>query len=1347
MLEPVTTSLIFVGAALVSGVLGNRSDARFKAYWDKFRHNLEQHRPHANHALVRAAYRAYLQATLQSCAALLEGKGLSVEAWFKLGTLPEKMTLALRSLLSNPAAGVFTQANKKWLEDVSHDHITKLKEFDKEKLDPPFEYENEEFAALLGEIEVLMQPAEAKDREQRIRAALGARVLSDLEKQFGEAPGEFKALVSERWFEFLCAGFQYDINHRQEIANAFESGLLAKLVARGEVQNRLTDFGGESLKRIQAAQGWVLQEQREGFDGLESLLTLLLPLLSFASDEAARNDTLMILIRAESGRVIDVVLDEGAKTRASADRHFGDLRASIDRLAPRSSNEPEPLIHTLPTHQAIEGRHTECATILRAMCASEQHVVAFAAPGGFGKTALLAKVVREISADGRTFLERVALPNLEAIETCTGALLHVDCRNDVKLSALFANAGRLVDQEQAFQDIYNSEAALSDKLQEVFSRLSTNEKKRTWFVFDNFEPLLNDTGEIGDIELSDFFSAIFAGGHSVFALIATRDMPKFSPREKVLELVAVGGSLFEGLPLDNCLAYLRKNGAAKGLGDRAKAGTAGGTHEIDAILKSFALKVHRIPLALVWVIGYLRDTDYTLKEVLERQELFADFEHEQAKDAVRYMNKGLKRLHYEQLKIQTSESLPVLRLLAFFKRAVPKGALAHLLGEIELNRTLTRLERNELITHKDTGDAYTKYLNDPLAINLYSLHPVICENEFFDRLADREALYETAAGECWTRAVSANLCDRFAYAIDLYDCAEELYEHLTKDFRRADLLTDYAATSLNKGVALAGLIKLSEAVAECDKAIVILERLVAEDQQHFLTGAYAIKGDALARLARPHDAIAECDKAIAILEPLVNEARGAVIDQLIAVYMIKGNALFGLTKLDGAVAETEKAIEMLEPLVNQEEHSHLAKELAAAYVNRGNAFVLLTKLRDAVAEYDKGIAIVERLVNQEHEVHLANKLAVSHMNKGNALKQLAELPETLAEYDKGIAILERLVNEEHQEHVAHDLALAYLNKSSVLLSINQWLDAVAESAKAITILERLINEDQQVHLADKLAMAYLNKGNALQNLLQLTEAVAEYDKAIAIHEQLINRDQQVQLANNLASVYLNKGRALVSLTKLPEAIAEYDKAIGIREHLVNEEQQLYVAKDLASAYMSRGNALFSLTKLDDALSDYDKAIVINERLVNIEPQGHLANDLAMVYWNKALVLGQQQDWDRALSCLEKCFEARTLCVEQANMYWIMPELLRTLRYRMMILPGLQRWPLAARDVLRFRSLYEPYVGSGAIDDGLKEAARKEFAEMIASLVALSTEQRELLYAELGDAAETVRSFVSESERE
>ncbi len=351
MLEPVT-SLVFLGSAAINGVLGNHSDRRFTARWEQFKHNLAQHRPYANDELRRTVYRAYLMATLQSCAALLERKNLKIEAWFKFGTLPGRMADAFRSLVREAPVGVFTEAAKQWLEDVSRNYTEKLKRLDSDELDAPFEYGHEEFAALMREIEVLMQPETASEREQAIRAALSARVLNDLENEFGSPPREFASLVNERWFEFLCASFQFYTKRNQEIANVFQTGLLAELLSRNKWQSELTDLGGESLKRIEAAQTWLIKEQREGFEQITALMTQLLPLLSFVS-EAARNGTLVAFIHAESERVIYAVKEESEKSRAHAAEHFNQLEAKMADGLLRADIINSPREATLLIREAI----------------------------------------------------------------------------------------------------------------------------------------------------------------------------------------------------------------------------------------------------------------------------------------------------------------------------------------------------------------------------------------------------------------------------------------------------------------------------------------------------------------------------------------------------------------------------------------------------------------------------------------------------------------------------------------------------------------------------------------------------------------------------------------------------------------------------------------------------------------------------------------------------------------------------------------------------------------------------------------------------------------------------------
>jgi hypothetical protein len=81
----------------------------------------------------------------------------------------------------------------------------------------------------------------------------------------------------------------------------------------------------------------------------------------------------------------------------------------------------------------------------------------------------------------------------------------------------------------------------------------------------------------------------------------------------------------------------------------------------------------------------------------------------------------------------------------------------------------------------------------------------------------------------------------------------------------------------------------------------------------------------------------------------------------------------------------------------------------------------------------------------------------------------------------------------------------------------------------------------------------------------------------------------------------------------------------------------------------------------------------------------------------------------------------------------------------MTLLQLQLWPTAAGEIMRFRALFTDYIEREGLDEGLKEAARNERVEMISVLRALSSEQRELLYGELGADGESVRSLIDNAE--
>ncbi len=677
-------------------------------------------------------------------------------------------------------------------------------------------------------------------------------------------------------------------------------------------------MSGESLRRIEEAQAWLSRQQQEGLARVEALLTRLLPLLAFARDEASRGEMLTALIRAEGAQTRSVVVETG-------DRVIAEIKAEINKQPPPPpSNQPTPLIHSLQIDKEIEGRINECRIILQAMATSAARVLGFAAPGGFGKTALLTRLVQALAPTGR-ILERVTLPGGATVEPRVQALLHFDCRGGLPMSVVFQKAGRLIGQEHAFTDLYNAqELSLADKMQRLFEQVTAQGARRVWFVFDNFETLMADDGTVADEALREFFKCIATGPHGARALIAARDIPKFgySERQHLYVLKEIGDALYQGLPPAECVSYLRKNDAHVGL--------RGSDADVDRVLNDFAARVHRMPMALEWAVGYLedvRDGGETLATLLRQGErFFSEFDRRQ-------MNDGLKRLHYEQLRLQPAEALPVLRLLAFFNRATPKGALAHLLDEAKLTEALASLVRRKLVTHKETSDAYTLYLGDPLAVNLYSLHPIICENDFFKELDDPQSLYEAAASSCWNKAYTANELKRFAYAMAMYECAEALYAHLVAEHKRPDLWNSYAAMLMNKGIALDSLSRLAEALAEYDKAIAIRERLVNEEGQTHLANnlatAYGNKAIALEQQQEWDAAFACYDNAIRIRSVCVAQGRYWVMPSLLKFLNYQIEARLRLWQWREAAADVRAVISHLKSFIKDERIHEELKEAAA----------------------------------------------------------------------------------------------------------------------------------------------------------------------------------------------------------------------------------------------------------------------------------------------------------------------------------------------------------------------------------------------------------------------------------
>jgi hypothetical protein len=494
-----------------------------------------------NHELQRAIYQAYLQAALQICADCYDRLGIDADAKLRLELLPDFFAAAVRKVRRDAPLGFQSQADEQWLDAASSYLSDRIADLRSDKFTLPAVDENPEFESLLAQDELLLQPGGAEQRHEVIRSALCDRILADLGLQFGEPLEIFTSRLRENWFEYLCVCFRHSIKNDQTIANIFQSRLLARIYV-------LNERGQE--REIAPAD---VEAQLERFSG-----------------------ELAELIKSESSRVISNLSEE---LRGTEQR----ILQAVSPLPPQTL-AAEPLICHLNLQANIVDREAECRALLDELKKpSGRRVIPIAAPGGFGKTSLVIKLLQAVT-DGR----RITSPGVQSILTLDGR------GGELTLDRIVAESGRLAGKSAHFQQLLAGPSLpLSDMLRRMLAELS--KEGDVWIVLDNFEDQL-EGDRIKSAEIEAFVACCHDGGSRVRAVITTRAVPRLDGNRALSTLGVIDKGLWAGLPDADAIAYLRREGANCGLAEAT-----------DELLRSFARRVHRIPLALVSVVCYLLD--------------------------------------------------------------------------------------------------------------------------------------------------------------------------------------------------------------------------------------------------------------------------------------------------------------------------------------------------------------------------------------------------------------------------------------------------------------------------------------------------------------------------------------------------------------------------------------------------------------------------------------------------------------------------------------------------------------------------------------------------------------------
>lgn len=696
---------------------------------------------------------------------------------------------------------------KQWIEKVKNEYIELLTLLDESKLSFPEKPENKALNEILGEAGLLMQPKEAREKEIEISQKLLDRVSQELGRQFGTMPKGFKEFFDENWFNYFCGCFQYLLGKNLNIEIKFRNKLLAGIdVKQVQLIASFDRFGGEVKKRFDSLETLIDVRYQKTLDvvlglsadvkEIKSLINSAQPFLVLVDKEETQKKILG-LFQSEFQRVIDVLSktihkesERGIATTIEQSEITQDVfREGLNKLREELGNflianqansdpsVPQPLLHELPIGEHIVGREKECADLLTAMCEDNTaRVICFTALGGFGKTALLSKLVLKISDNTQN----------KIIEPSIQAFLHLDCRGGFNLYKFFSYAGRLIGQEETFEKIYNNpNLSITDKFHQAFATLSHEAGKKVWIALDNFESLLDEGRNVKDKNTLAIISSCFISNHCVHILIASRFAPTFGEEfeEGFLLLDEIGKMLFDGLPEDDCVELLRpeierkKLKVCDGISDEAT---------ITNVLKNFSNKVHRIPMALKWAVPFIRKKRISLQELYYSDGLFEEFDQ-------RNFEAGLKHLHYKQLNFQSPNALLILHLLSRLNRFTPQAVFEHLMSESELLETLAQLEDDNLLNKLATQNLHVQTIGTPSMKNYYALHPIVCENNFFTESLKKDnegyftepdvaakiiLLYERTAQICGQKAHKASRKRIFAHSMVLFESAEILYEYL-----------------------------------------------------------------------------------------------------------------------------------------------------------------------------------------------------------------------------------------------------------------------------------------------------------------------------------------------------------------------------------------------------------------------------------------------------------------------------------------------------------------------------------------------------------------------------------------
>ena len=753
----------------------------------------------------------------------------------------------------------------------------------------------------------------------------------------------------------------------------------------------------------------------------------------------------------------------------------------------------DPIPIQLPKLKGVfVDREVERDTLYHSLMTGDKRLVVIVAPGGYGKTELTTKVLKEIA------------PSTSIIREDIQGILYLKCvRGDITLGQVFSEAGRIPGKRDEFRDVYASkEMTLSRKLEYFFSELS--KVGNIWVVMDNFEDLLDPADDsICDEEIREFLETAAGVEHTIRMIVTSRAVPRFKGSRKIEKI-----DLSKGLPEDQAIRYLREEGRDYGLDG-----------EDEEVLRAFVQKVHCIPKALESVLGYLEDhyPSVTLRDVVSVETFFVDFDRHDYEE-------GLKKLVFEQFRNQSPDAQLLLSVLSTFPKPTPQAALRYLLpaiGPAEFAGLLARLEKNRLVSQNS---------------GYYDLHPIV-----------RAFVYERMPEAGLTDGDGA---EKGALSRQgLHSRAAEFFHELRKPKTEWKTIDDLEPQLQE----FHHLVKAGQHDAAARIMDVIdfdylrlwgYAKLVMEmrEQLRGKLGDEHLKRINAVYLGHVYVRTGQVRKALSCFEEALESARtendkvsiGAVLGSLGIAYSILG--------------EKKKAIEYYEQALMVAREFGDGRNEGVNLGNLGYAYSDLGEMKKAIEYHEQALAISREIGDRQNEGELLCEFGITHSSLGDTKKAIDY-------YEHALMIARGIERPSLISYILRNLAFSYhsvghLEKAEPCYT--EALDlAIVETAPSSAVLLGIISLERNNH---KKAQQYLNRGITLCREA-LTKSPELYEQLYTLALALLAQgevDESVRTYRRALKVCSAKGVvkvALMDLTLLERAAPSTQGLAEVRAFL------------------------------------------------------------------------------------------------------------------------------------------------------------------------------------------------------